>query len=236
MDTIYDRLTNLPLFKGASEEIINDFAEKTPLEFRRYSPGEVIIRENQICDEVICLISGSVRRVMKYCCGRLEVSEIIKNATLMGIEHLFGLHKEFDMKVSAAEEVGLMCFPKSHYLRLLQSSQIILLNSLNYLSRFAQNGRDALKLHTLGGIASELSYLTQVTTSQLATEIYFYTPDMPIINFMSPPEKYGDYSNDNYSAVTLMDLENRGLVELIDQNTLHIPSRKRLLEQYRQES
>lgn len=227
MYSVYERLMNLPLFKGAGEDLINEFAEKTPLEFKTFAPGEVIISENQICNEVVCLLSGRVKRVMKYCSGRLIVSELIKGGTLIGIEHLFGLHQKYNMEITASEEAGIMYFPKQHYLRLLQSSNLILINCLNYLSRFAQNGRNALKSHDMSGIDSVISYLLQVTTAANATEIYLTTPFSSFIEFIAP------YSNRGESEFE--DMINRGLVKLVNPQTLYVPSRDAVLEEYKLE-
>lgn len=227
MASMYERLMNLPIFKGAGEELINEIAETTPLEFMRYEPGEIIVSESDVCEEVICLMSGVVRLVKKYCFDKLEISEIIGKGNVIGIDHLFGLHRHFGMKVEAVDEVGIMKLSKTHYLRLIQGSKLLLINFLNLISRLAQNSDDALHSHDLVDANSELSYLIQVSTS----------PDAQSIEVSSSGKKLSDIlipTSDN-SVTWLNKLESSGLIILKNFDRIIIPSRTALLEAYRRE-
>lgn len=227
MASMYERLMNLPIFKGAGEELINDIAETTPLEFMRYEPGEIVVSDNDVCEEVICLMSGSVRLIKKYCFDKIEISEIIGKGNVIGIDHLFGLHKHFGMKVEAIDEVGVMKLSKNHYLRLIQGSKLLLINFLNLVSRHAQNSDDALRSHDLTDANSELSYLIQVSTSPEAQSIEVYTPGKRLADILIP--------TDNNTLGLLNKLEADGLIIQKDFDKIVIPSRAGLLDAYRRE-
>ncbi|MDE6006845.1 MAG: cyclic nucleotide-binding domain-containing protein [Muribaculaceae bacterium] len=227
MNTIYERLVNLPIFKGAGKELITSFVEKTPLDFISYYPGEVIIEENRPCDEVICLVSGSVRRRRYFCAGQLIVNDVLHAGSMLGLENLYGLHTKFGMNIVADSEVGVMQFDKHNLFHWLLNSKLLLINTLNYLSRNAQNGTDALMSHGMREIESELSYLVQIATSPSSTNISITTPNIPIEEFMAPQGKT--------HRPLLNRLIESGLITMPDSHTIDIASRCALLDAFREE-
>lgn len=227
MNSIYERLVNLPIFKGASRDFINTFAEKTPLDFIRYSHGDVIIDDDRACHEVICLVSGAVRRKRSFCAGDLIVNDVLHAGAMLGLENLYGLHTKFDMTVSAVDEAGIMQFSKNKFFYWLHNSKLLLLNFLNYLSRCAQNGADALMSHGMRAVDSELSYLIQIATYPSSTDISITSTSCPIEEFLAPHGR-------THRAI-LDQLAEQGLIQLIDANTINIPSRSALLEAFREE-
>lgn len=227
MNSIYERLVNLPIFKGASRDFINSFAEKTPLDFISYSTGDVIIDENRPCDAVICLVSGSVCRERYFCGGNLIVKDTLHSGSILGFENLYGLHTNFGMTITAVQDAGVMQFAKRNFFYWLHNSNLLLLNSLNYLSRCAQNGTDALMNHGMGEIESELSYLVQIATNPDSTDIVVTSPNCPLEEFMAPAGR-------SYRDV-LLRLVDQGLIRMLNPNEIEIISRSALLEAFRVE-
>lgn len=226
-DPIYDRLMNLPLFKGAGAELITDFVEKTPLAFHRYEPGEIIASPDEVCTSVKCLIAGSAVCESVYCCETMRVAEVLDSGEVIGVEHLYGLDTKYGMSVKAHTRCGIMEFDKTNYIRLLVSSQLLLVNFLNYLSRQAQNSLNALRWHEILNQDAELSCLVQTVTSPRAREIR--------IQFLHEPIRRVFENKNGRGTVTIDRLIEDGLVVLENDHVLFIPSRANLISAFHRE-
>lgn len=134
----------LPLFKGAGKELIHSVAEKTPLLFSKYTSGQSLVRAGHACSSVKCLLTGKVRISRTIMNGSLTVSYTIGPDIVLGVEHLFGLDTDYSFTAKALSDCGVMEISKKHYIDLLQSDRLLLLNYLNYLSLRAQKGIDIL--------------------------------------------------------------------------------------------
>lgn len=222
MYSMYEKLMSLPLFKGASQEMIHNFAEKTPLEFSRYEDRQTVIRPSDVCASVKCLISGTVVKEQNLCCGEISLREYFGAGVVLGVERLFGLDTKYGCRVKAVDSCGIMEFPKKHYVQLLQSSQLFMINYLNYLSRLAQNCANSLRKYRYGNMESELGFLIQTATSPLAEKIEIESADKPIWDLFGRDEREGIRKSEN--------LTRRGAVEILSDKVLLIPSRAALLD------
>lgn len=227
MDSFYDRLMNLPLFKGAGRELITEVVEKTPLQFQRFEERETIVKPDDKCLAVKCLMTGSVKCETSYYNGLMTISEVIDSEDVIGIENLYGLDTNYNMTVSAQSRCGIMEFTKSSYTRLIQSSQLLLINYINYLSRKAQNGQNALKWHLMRELDSRMSYLVQVTTSPRGRDIRIHTAGESIRAFFENGQSERKKSLDS--------LERNGLIVFEDSTTIFVPSRSAIIDAFHKE-
>ncbi len=227
MVSIYERLMNLPIFRGAGKELIDKIAASIPLEFRSFEPGDIIVRENKVSDGVISLLNGESQRRQVLCDGNLVVTEVIPPFCVVGLEHLFGLDNHHNVRLKALSQVGAMKISKQNYIKLIQSQGLLLLNYSNFLSRMAQNGQDALRRHDMMSGSSDLSCLLQLVMLPEALEVTLHTPRLNIDSFVRPPRTDG--------GTSLSRLEEEGYVIRIDDHTITIPSRLNLLEHFRTE-
>ena len=80
MNTMYETLMNIPLFKGVSHDQISSFVEKTPLHFHTFNDGELVMGRNDLCSNVVCLLTGSLRieRLAAGVSERVGVMEFTK--------------------------------------------------------------------------------------------------------------------------------------------------------------
>ena len=227
MDSMYERLMGLPLFKGASTELIHSFAEKTPLRFTTYKPGETIVRERDNCSTVKCVVSGSVVCEHHLFNGAMTVREFLDAGVVLAVEHLFGLDTRYGICVKANSQCGIMEFSKKQYMQLLQTHNLVLLNYLNYLARRAQNCEHALSSHTMKNISSELSFLVQVSSNVDGHDIDIETSGTPIIEVLSGGERAEDRDFE--------ELIKNGFIEILSDYKIKIPSRKLLLDYFSNE-
>lgn len=127
---MYEKIVELPLFKGLSRDEVNDFVGRTALSFSRHAAGETIAAAGQPVTSVKCLLSGSVSLS-----GLSGTSVTVGAGSILGLDRLYGLDTTYGCEITALEPVALMEFSKSALLEALQSNQLILINMLNYLCR-----------------------------------------------------------------------------------------------------
>lgn len=223
---MFETLMSLPLFKGASHEQISMFVEKTHLSFNSYEPGDTIVSASDICSNVCCLLSGTMTVEHPVFSGNIVVREIVGHGRFLGVERLFGLDNRFALSARAADKCGTMEFSKNQYLALLQSNQIFLMNSLNYISRHAQKCESFINDGCNGSLLSVLAHILDAKTSPESMLIFLesvYAPLSDCLAFALP------------SASCQIDaLARAGLVRVVSDHKLEIPSRERLINAYRQ--
>lgn len=222
MDSMYERLMCLPLFKGAGRDMIHAIAEKIPLDFTIYQPGQTIIKERAACSSVMCLVSGSIICEHHLFHDTLTIRERFESGGVIAVEHLFGLDTTVGMNVKADTRCGIMQFPKKQYMQLLQSNHLLLLNYLNYICKRAQLSENALKRHHMRSILSELAFLIEISTCSSARDIELECSSLPLAEIL------GGGSSDGYAA--LRELHNSGHIHIISDYKIKITSRQDLLD------
>ena len=222
--SMFETLMSLPLFKGASHEQILLFVEKTHLSFKNYNPGENIVSESEECSRLRCLLSGSMEVVYPLFAGNVLLHETVGAGRFLGVERLFGLDNTFNMTVSAVERCGIMEFSKSQNLTLLQSNQIFLMNCLNYISRHAQKCESLIGDACFESILSLLVHIVDSKTFPGSSSIKFESTTVPLIEYLSSFMPVNDEQ--------LKKLADRGIIRVVSDYVLEIPSRSQLLNSY----
>lgn len=222
MDSIYDMLRSLPLFKGISEETLSAFVERTKLHFNIYEKGDKIIDKKCKCNSVTSLLSGSIIAEHPVYSADLVVRERLDAGRVLGIEHLFGIDTHFNFNAKAAERSGTMEFSKAVYLKLLQSSSVCMMNYLNYLSLRAQNCETAMIGLRRENILSMFAFVVRNVTSRDAYDIEIECTSGPMEFFV----KKGVSSR----VIDLRDMVMDGLIEMKSERVMRIVSREALLE------
>lgn len=141
---IYDTLLQLPIFQGISAEQLTSIIEKTPFQFRKFKEGEVIAERGEICDRLVFVLNGTVRLEMPTFDGRVLITQEMEGPHTMPFYYLFGAQTTLPGMLIACTDVGIMELDKQHFLKLLQSNEIPLVNVLNMLSTHAQKQHLAL--------------------------------------------------------------------------------------------
>lgn len=185
MYSMYEKIMNLPLFKGMSFEAINQFAAKTPLSFSKFKEGEVILNQDTVCNTVKCLMSGEVQKTTCLFNNQIEISEKLKDGIVIGIEHLFGLNTRYGFTVRALNDCSIMEFSKKIFFHWLQTDKIILVNYLNYLSLAAQKDVDIIKSSEVNNTEMLLKVVIDMIKNKKAQDVSFKLIDFNIKNKIS---------------------------------------------------
>lgn len=215
MNSIYETIMGLPLFKGASNEVIHAFVEKTPLSFSKYDAGSIIVTPGMHCDSVKCLLSGRAKVTLRTFGEKIEVTYTVGPEIVFGIEHLLGLDTNYGCRIAAESECGVMEFPKKHYLQLVRDNHLLLINYLNYLSMLAQRGPSVLAEQTLGRPFDAIRLLVSMLTPRNAIDIEVRSRIEPLCRVFGNPDEFR-------TEAAL--LESRGAIHMPDDRHLRVLS------------
>lgn len=171
MDSIFDTLLSLPLFRGASQERITEIAGNTRLHFLRYADGETAIHAGEPCTHIKFVISGAVRCTITNRNGRFVLSQRLEAPEVIAPEFLFGLHPIYPCDARAEGTVSLMQIAKHDYLRVLNTDPVFQLNYLNTISSTAQKGIDGLMSLTSGELPVRIAYWISTLTQPRARDV-----------------------------------------------------------------
>ncbi len=141
----YTVLSKIPLFNSLKEnEIIRIFSELKIIE-TKFRKDELLALQDELCNRLIILLSGSVKGEMIDPSGRLVKVEDIYAPNPLAILFLFGRNNRFPVQVTACEDVTTLIIPKQSVLRMLGMNETLLRNYLDISADFAT--RLSQKLH-----------------------------------------------------------------------------------------
>lgn len=132
------RLFLVPLFQGFSRLDFLDIVEKTPLDFRTYRAGEVIVRQGDQPQSLCILLGGEAEAVAQDPEQTYVFSEKVRTPCTVQIEALFGLHNRYIHTFKACGEVQVLRIDKQSVRRLLMDYPAFQINFYNALSTLAQ--------------------------------------------------------------------------------------------------
>ncbi|SBW02841.1 Crp/Fnr family transcriptional regulator [uncultured Dysgonomonas sp.] len=138
-------LKKIPLFRSIHEaeiEMIFSELKITETEFRK---GEILALQDELCNRLIILLSGSVKGEMTDPSGKIVKVEDIYAPSPLAILFLFGPDNRFPVQAIAREDVTALVIPKQSVLRMLSMNQTLLKNYLDISADFAS--RLSKKLH-----------------------------------------------------------------------------------------
>ena len=134
---MYEQLTRLPLFQGATKEQIVELIEKLPLHFVKLKAGETAVSRGDRCTHVRFIVSGSLDVTRPTPGGNQRYS--IAAPAVLGPEYLFGASTVYPFDAIAdSDGCGLLLLAKRDFLTMLESNRIFMFNILNMLSTLAQ--------------------------------------------------------------------------------------------------
>ena len=180
---MYETLMNLPLFRGANQDQMSSFIEKTHLEFKIFNTGDTIAKTGERCRTLKSLISGRAALRHSLFKGRLILTDEREAPDFIAPERLFGLENAYRFEAWAVTRCGTVEISKSQYLDLLRKNPVFLLNYLNHLCREAQTGLDVLKYPYVGTTKAFLILILQLLTSKQSQNIVIESPASPIKDF-----------------------------------------------------
>lgn len=134
----YKLLEDCPVFKGLIESDLRNLLREIHYQVKNYSKGEVVVFSEEPADNLLIVLSGSVKGEMIDYSGKTIKIEDIEAPRPLASAFLFGKENRFPVTVSANSDVQLMAIPVPEFLKLLQRNTQILINYLNNISSRSQ--------------------------------------------------------------------------------------------------
>lgn len=171
MSSIFDVLTDLPLFKGVSHEKMTRAAGQFRFEFKKFAPSEVIVKAGDLCGSLIFILSGRSTSVCRLHSG-ITVEQLLPEKVALAPEFLFGRTTSHPATVTAVDDCAVLEIQKSDYTEIVRTDRVFFLNYLNLLCQKSQkcydnewfNGSAAVRLAAIADYFSDAKSL-EVTVS-----------------------------------------------------------------------
>lgn len=221
MDSMYEILMGLPLFKGVSRDRISEIVEKTKFHFLKYLSGDNIVDAGENCTHIKFIISGKARVKIENSDGRFRIAQTLSAPDVIAPEFLFGMATKYPCTATAVEPTGILQISKNDYMNILKMDQIFMFNFLNILSMNAQKSVDGILSLTNGSLEERIAFWVMALTQRGGSDIVLTCKQRDL---------YALFGVQRMSFIaTLDEMSNRGLIEY-DQNEIRVKSRRDLLD------
>lgn len=171
MDSMYEILLGLPLFKGVSRERLSDVIGSVKFHFLKYLPNDSIVSAGDPCTHIKFIISGSARLTIANNDNRFILSQTLSAPDVIAPECLFGSVTSYPCSGVAIEPTGILQISKADYLKILNMDQIFLFNYLNILSMNAQKATQGILAVTSGNLEERIAFWIVALTQRRGTDI-----------------------------------------------------------------
>lgn len=171
MDSMFDTLMGLPLFKGVSRQRMAEIVGLAKFHFLKYLPGVEFVAEGDPCTHLKFLLAGSARVTTANADRRFRVSQTLEAPAVIAPDFLFGRHTVYPCSAKALTPLNILQITKSDYLKILNKDEIFMLNYLNLLSTNAQKAIDGVMSITSGSIEERIALWIICLTQPGATDI-----------------------------------------------------------------
>lgn len=171
MDSMFDILTDLPLFRGVTRERIAATVGMAKFHFLKYAPGETVAEAGEPCTHIKFVIDGSVSIAISNSDERFKITQTLDAPDVISPDFLFGSSTLYPGKVVALTQVSIVQITKQDYMKVLASDNIFMFNFLNYLSMNSQKCIDGILALTNGTIEERLAMWIVSLTQPTAKDI-----------------------------------------------------------------
>lgn len=142
--SMMERLQLLPLFQGMADSDMAWVVEKLRFDFSKVSEGEYIVRQDDLCDSLIFLLSGEVSMETQNLENTYRFIENIMVPSVLQPEVMFGPQTRYTHSFKATADTNLLKVSKQEFWGFLIENEVFRLNFINMLSAKAQNAQQAL--------------------------------------------------------------------------------------------
>ena len=151
---IIEILRDCALFRGMSDNEIQELLLGHSVKKTRYSSGTLIAQAGDEVRSLQILLHGSVKGEMMDYAGKVIKIEDIFPPRPLAPAFLFGNQNSYPVNISAVEDTEILSIPRDRFLLMLQASEKVLVNFINILSsrgQFLSNKIKFLSFTTIKG-------------------------------------------------------------------------------------
>lgn len=220
MNSMFEILMGLPLFKGVTRERIAEIVGMAKFHFLKYLQGENIVTAGSPCTHIKFIISGSARSTIVNSDGRFSVSQTLVAPDVIAPDYLFGKATDYPSSVTAIEPTGILQITKSDYIKILNSDPIFMFNFLNLLSMNAQKAVDGVLALTTGSTEERIAFWIIALTQPSGRDITLSCRQRDLYSFFGVQRS---------SFISILEgMKERGILDF-NQNEIRITNRRDLL-------
>lgn len=221
MDSMYEFLMELPLFKGVGFDKISEIIGTTKFHFLKYLEGETIVSAGDPCTHIRFVISGAARLTTVSSDSRMRVCQTLTAPDVIAPDFLFGRFTNYPATAVAIDRTSILQLTKNDYLKILHSDKVFLINFLNTISINAQKSVIGVLALTHGTLEERIAFWIAALTQRGSTDITLQCKQRDI---------YSLFGVQRSSFINTLDsMQERGLLEY-DQREIRFNSRPALIE------
>ena len=160
-------LTRTPLFRAMSVSDIEEIFSGLNIIEGYYKKDDILAQQDELCNRLILLISGSVKGEMSSPSGKTIKVEDIFAPSPLAILFLFGKVNRFPVQITARENVATVIIPKQSMLNMLGRNETLLKNYLDISADFASRLSDKLHFMSFRTIRQKIAmYILKLSKMQ----------------------------------------------------------------------
>lgn len=177
-------ISELQLFQTISPEEIKHILSSIAIKETRFRKGDILAMQDEPCNRLIILLSGSVKAEMSDPSGKIVKVEDIQAPNPLAILFLFGVENRFPVQATACEDVKALVIPKQSVLKMLQMNETLLRNYLDISANFASRLSKKLHFMSFRTIRQKLSmYLLNLSKAQQSDTITLDKPKSTLADY-----------------------------------------------------
>jgi len=134
----YTLLNQCPVFQRIPQADVEFLFTKIHFQIRKFEKDEIIVDAGEQVNNLLIVLSGSVRGEMIDYSGKTVKIEDIEAPKPLASAFLFGKQNKFPVTVTANKSTKILAIPVTEFLKLLQFNTQLLKNYLNSISSRAQ--------------------------------------------------------------------------------------------------
>lgn len=142
---LYERLTDIPLFKGVSGENLAVIAERANLRWMNVSDDQLFIRMDEPCRHLVVLLEGEMLRITHHDGDTYTVTELLEGMHILELEQLYGLRCRYRSDYRTRTSCRMLLVSKEDIRQTLMNIPVFRINWLNYMSVRHNRMYDALQ-------------------------------------------------------------------------------------------
>lgn len=224
MNSMFEILMELPLFKGVTRERMAETVGMSKFHFLKYLPGETVVDAGSPCTHIKFIISGSVRSKVVNPDARFKVSQTLIAPDVIAPDYLFGRATVYPCTVTAIEPTGILQIAKSDYIKILNSDEVFMFNYLNYLSMNAQKSVNGILALTTGSMEERIAFWIIALTQPTGKDIVLECRQRDLYSFFGVQRSSFMSTLDNMKSQGLLDygptrieiVNRRSLLEILE--------------------
>ena len=155
---MFDILSKSSAFAGITADEIKSIFNSINYQIKNFTAGQIIALSEERCENLLILISGSVKGEMIDFSGKTIKIENIEAPRTVASAFLFGRNNKYPVNIVANSNVKMLLLPKDSVIKLLQSNVVILNNYLNAISNRAQFLSDKIRFLSFKTIKGKIAH------------------------------------------------------------------------------